>query len=423
MITPIISACKNNLRDIFVRPQHNNKSIDGLRAIAILYVLIFHCFFFTQYAFAEKQEFLNFINGLPLILHWVWQGDKGVDIFFVISGFLIGQHLMQEFKRNSTVNIKRFYLKRIFRIMPLYVFAIILYGSTGKGNAEYFWANLLLINNFLSADKMFIPWSWSLTIEGQFYVIAPLLIYILYKTKSYFFSLISLFIFANIVRLFLLQNDPEIYTNTLVDYFLNDDKVTAIRYLETLYINLYTRMGPIILGIIAAYIDTYHKEKAIYLCSQYTKTHTTIIIFLFTVLIFITSRQVFIPSSSVFFNEGQQLIFSTIGRNLFSAVITILMLSAFYQSGLLSRIVNRFLSSKIWFPISQTSFSLYLFHIPFIFLAFYLIKGKEKIHFIETYEMLSVAILALLFSFIFGVLTFILLERPFMKIGKRKTNS
>ena len=90
-----------------------------------------------------------------------------------------------------------------------------IYGSTVKGNAEYFWANILLINNFLTAEKMFIPWSWSLTIEGQFYLLAPFVIYLFYKTKNYFMPIVGLFLLAGAIRFLLLQNDPAIYTNTM----------------------------------------------------------------------------------------------------------------------------------------------------------------------------------------------------------------
>ena len=49
---------------------------------------------------------------------WISKGDLGVDLFFVISGFLIGTILFKEFNKSNTLNFKRFYIRRFLRLMP-----------------------------------------------------------------------------------------------------------------------------------------------------------------------------------------------------------------------------------------------------------------------------------------------------------------
>jgi peptidoglycan/LPS O-acetylase OafA/YrhL len=79
--------------------------LDHLRAIAILLVMIFH-----------------FGRGVPSWLEPIQQiGWTGVDLFFVLSGYLIGFQLLKEYKNTGDLNFKRFYIKRFFRILPVYV--------------------------------------------------------------------------------------------------------------------------------------------------------------------------------------------------------------------------------------------------------------------------------------------------------------
>src|SRR5271165_4954607 len=77
-------------------------SLDGLRAISIFMVIVCHISIGTQY---EKLF-------LPI-------GSMGVEIFFVISGFLITTLLLRERERSGSINLKKFYIRRAYRILPL----------------------------------------------------------------------------------------------------------------------------------------------------------------------------------------------------------------------------------------------------------------------------------------------------------------
>ncbi len=415
----MLKAINSNFRTIFQRPDHNNKPIDGLRAIAITFVVLFHSFFFTQYAFAEKHEFLAFIDNIPFWLNWVWQGDKGVDIFFVISGFLIAQQLMQEYHRGEGISFRKFYIKRACRIIPLYLFAIVLFGSTGTNNAEYFWANLLLVNNFISVEKIFIPWSWSLTIEMQFYLLMPFFLLWLYRTRRPLMVLVLLYFFSTVVRMLLLANDPQLYTKTLIDMHLTDDAAAAINYLDTLYVNLHSRCGPLLLGVLAAYVDTHYGGRLKDYFAQ--KTWVLNALFLLSLLLIagVTMLPVYVASDSPTYHPALHYFYLALGRNLFALGIALFMITALYSAGL-GRFSYRILAARFWFPISQTSYAIYLFHIPFLFAAFYLLQGGEKIHTIHAGEVVLVAALGLLLAAIFSSLTFALIERPAQRWGRKR---
>ncbi len=406
-----------SLRSIFQRPDNNNKPLDGLRAIAITFVVLFHSFFFTQYAFAEKHEFLTFIDGIPFWLNWVWQGDKGVDIFFVISGFLIAQQLMQECHRTDGLNFRVFYLKRACRIFPLYLFAILLFGLTGTGNAEYFWANLLLLNNVISVEKIFIPWSWSLTIELQFYLLMPFFLMFLYRSGRPVIILVLLFFASILLRMWLLLDDPQLYTKTLIDMLLTDDKEAAINYLDTLYVNLYSRCGPLLLGVLAAHVNTHHGVRLKDYFARNIWFLNTLFLLSLLLIAGVTMIPVYVASDSPAYHPLLHFLYISLGRNLFALGVALFMLTALYRAGL-GCISYRFLAARFWFPISQTSYAIYMFHIPFLFVAFYILQGGEKIHSIQAGEVVMVAVLGLLLSAIFSSLTYIFIERPAQSWGR-----
>src|ERR1039457_3128966 len=87
-------------------------SLDGLRAISIFMVLIGHALFSYH---GEHQVGWSYLGN----------GDLGVSIFFVISGFLITALLLREFEKNGAISLRRFYLRRALRILPtFYVFLL-----------------------------------------------------------------------------------------------------------------------------------------------------------------------------------------------------------------------------------------------------------------------------------------------------------
>ena len=168
--------------------------INGLRAIAVLAVVFYHA------------DFEIFKGG------WL-----GVDIFFVISGYLISNIIISQLNDN-TFTFKNFYLRRAKRILPALFttllltipFAYIL--LTPKATFEYiksfiaslfFYANYYFQNlDFYIAEStklMPLIHTWSLSIEEQFYLIFPLFVFFIFKYfKKYFTLIIGFFIFASI---------------------------------------------------------------------------------------------------------------------------------------------------------------------------------------------------------------------------------
>lgn len=175
------------------------KNLTGLRAIGSIRVLVGHI------------EFLKVFWGIPA-MHWFPIGGKlGVTFFFALSGFLITSLLLQEKAITQTVKMRKFYVRRILRILPLYYLVIILSifvfsqidffkipGYTDNMLRDLSWANLLivllLLPNMLDFHIPYADQRWSIVVEEQFYLIQPFFIRFFSNRKILFiiFTLIGL---------------------------------------------------------------------------------------------------------------------------------------------------------------------------------------------------------------------------------------
>src|SRR3981081_3459715 len=158
------------------------RGLDGLRGIAILLVMIYHQT--VAVGSTPVDRFVGF---------WTLSGWVGVDLFFVLSGFLITGILYDS--RGSTGYFRNFYARRVLRIFPLYyaVVALSLFilphlphwklDSLARINGDELWYWTYLSNFSIGAHSEFrhgiLDISWSLAIEEQFYLTWPILVLLL----------------------------------------------------------------------------------------------------------------------------------------------------------------------------------------------------------------------------------------------------
>lgn len=136
--------------------------LDGLRAIAILVVMLFHS------------------NPDVLV-----GGYVGVDLFFVLSGFLITSILVDEYRSKGAINVPRFYLRRFLRLAPPLLFMLAAYVLIapfvwpGEAHGRDALFTALYITDFtlpMGLGPDHLVHSWSLAVEEQFYLLWPLLL-------------------------------------------------------------------------------------------------------------------------------------------------------------------------------------------------------------------------------------------------------
>src|SRR6476620_2606382 len=117
-----------NLRHLLVRPPDNVAALDGYRAISVVLVMLFHVFL-VYVALQPGFPAVPFMLKGGVLTGFVWNGDKGVDVFFVISGFLITTILLKQIERTGKVALGNFYLRRFARLSPAYWVALALYAT------------------------------------------------------------------------------------------------------------------------------------------------------------------------------------------------------------------------------------------------------------------------------------------------------
>lgn len=410
-----------NFKSMILRPGDNYAFIDGLRAIAILMIMLYHSFYIVRLVLTD-EKFTSFVLQTPWYLAWIWNLEKSLEIFFVISGFLISGLLMREHKKNGTINLRSFYWRRYLRLTPLYVFAILLYWLMIGDKAKNLWANILYVNNFLPLDEVSMPWTWSLAVEEQFYLLFPLLLmFLILPSKKPLLWLGGLFASAFMINFLIVSNDSVLWNNLYSDIFLESDKFK--HYFDYYYNDLHTRFGAFICGIVVAYVYFYHREwldslfDNIWLCRGIT------LVALWVVVGGFMSNIYFVQDMNTL-NYSRAYMITC--RNIFSIALAWLMLACIYPEGLGSW-VKRFLSAKFWFPFAQLSYSMYLFHYTFAtVIAINLLKNLEyagvivDIYNTPYYWFLCVFGILLMVSMIWGTLTFVLIEKPFMQLRDLK---
>ena len=333
------------------------KDINGLRAIAVISVVLYH---------AGYESFSG--------------GWLGVDMFFVISGFLISNIIISELN-TETFSFKRFYLNRAKRILPALISTIVIaipfsyWLLTPKSMLEFlnsafasmfFYANYFFQNlDFYNSDPtkyMPLLHTWSLAIEEQFYLLFPLLCFVVYMTNKRI--ILSFFTLLFIYSLFLNST-----TGNLVKFY-----------------QLQFRAWELLLGVIVMILSQRFEIK-----------HSG-------------KLGIFIILFSLMYFDNQMLTVNSIEPKITIATGTALVLLSNNNFKVFSNTLN----SKVFNFFGNISYSLYLFHQPFY--AF--ILNFEKKYNRNVPDFLD--LILLLFLFVVSFLNWKFVEQVFLKSTIKK---
>ncbi len=216
--------------------------LDLLRAIAIVWVMLFHSFI---------------VGGLGPDFAWLSRfGWAGVDIFFVLSGFLIGSQVLRPLQRGEPFSFSGFYARRAWRILPafgvvlaLYVFFPTLREVPGLQSWWQF-ATFTLNLSIDSAHNPAFSHAWSLCVEEHFYLVFPLLAWWLTRrpSASTFIGVCAAVVVAGIVL------------RTTV--WLHDTALDPPRnwFLEDLYYPTWMRLDGLLMGVVLATLRVWRAQ-------------------------------------------------------------------------------------------------------------------------------------------------------------------
>ncbi len=352
------------------------KQLDGLRAIAVILVLISH-----------------WIN-IPS-LQKVHLGIMGVNLFFVLSGFLISEKLLIE-KAQIAENIKsiksvlsNFYMRRFLRIFPIYYLTIfILFAINWSPSRKYIVYLLTYTTNFISSFSIDVEplvtfvHTWSLSVEEQYYIIIPILILTIRNTKK----LSVIFILTGIL------------SRILFYVFLHEPIFEkAIVFFTT---SCFDAFG---LGLLLAYLKNSNSN----LLQEKLKNNTSV----FIVLLLVYSIMLIV----LFYNSISFIM--VFDRFVFSLISTFMIGLACFD--LNPMFIRKFLSNKIMTYIGKISYGVYLYH---YFLSKFLGLFFEKIHVENIFTDMNVFfkfIIYFIITILIASASWYLIESPLNKLKKK----
>ena len=353
--------------------QNYRPEIDGLRALAVLSVVFYH----IKLEIFDKIIFKN--------------GFLGVDIFFVISGFLITRILILSIINKDKYIILNFYIKRIKRILPVLLFIIFIFTPLGwlyltpsfyVDFSKSLISAIAFVSNFYflfsaqiygAVGSEYLPFlhTWSLAVEEQFYLLYPIFLILTFTYfKKYFLSILIIFLILSLgLAEFLASNYPA------HNFFL-----------------LPSRLWQILLGAIIAVYMVSHDHKTI------DNNYGNFIVFLS--MTFMVFPILFFPSTVI--NIGKihpSISFLSILPSLGAALFILFSNNKLF--------FTKFLSSKIMVFFGLISYSLYLWHYPI--LAF-----NKIVNFYDD-TLLSNKIIFFISIVLLSYVSYRLIETPFRK--------
>lgn len=408
-----------NFRSVFIREHDRLAPLDGFRALSILTVIFYHAYYGVS-TLMSSEEFTQFASSMPHYLLWVEHADKGVDVFFVLSGFLIGNMLLKELIRTNRIELMQFYIKRGMRLFPAaWVLVFLAFLGPSVADKTYLWATMFYVQNFLDTENIHVSWTWSLAVEEQFYILAPLVLLATVRNKKALSSLIVLWLLSFVIRYVILLQHPQFYHVPFANLIFTTWEGYDSTYFSVLNDNLYTRYGALTTGMIGACLYTFHRGKLETIFIERKRLATILVWGSILMAIAILNFPIGMPGQGDS-SATIKLIFHTVHHNLFSLNVLIVMLACLLENRhiKLIDIVRRFLALKCWYPIAQLTYPMYLFHIPILFAvaAIYKANNPNFVDVIDTSGLVALFLFGTFAVFLFSLVIHLVLEKPVMNM-------
>jgi peptidoglycan/LPS O-acetylase OafA/YrhL len=220
--------------------------LDLLRAIAIAWVMLFHSYL---------------VGGLGEDFAWLSRyGWMGVDLFFVLSGYLIGQQVLAKLAAGRDFSFAEFYLRRAYRILPAFAVVLAAYAALPAlreaPGMEPWWkfAGFYMNLSIDYAENSAFSHAWSLCVEEHFYLLFPMLAFALTRKPSVgrFVVLCVAIVMAGIA----LRSAVWLHDSALAEAGL----VTRNWFVEDIYYPTWNRLDGLLAGVVLAAIHVFRPQ-------------------------------------------------------------------------------------------------------------------------------------------------------------------
>lgn len=393
-------------RELWERPHQNLAPLDGLRGFASCIVVFYHCVLFTGFIDPNSPQAQR-APWLPLVANGFW---TGIDIFFVLSGFLIGRLLIRDLRADGKLYYPSFFLRRGFRIFPAYylvltasmllilplgvpVFHYLFLSSDWREVAGASWANYLYVVNYVRPGNTPSPmsWAWSLCVEEHFYLLLPLVLLLAYRLPPW----------RGARPLALLFFVAAPLAGRAFQYAANP----ALSLMDGFYYYSHNRFDELFVGVLIAYFYVTHRAALHAFVHRLGRSlwvaglAATAVVWVFGGL----------QRSGAFAVVGQ---FSLMALGTGAILLNCLFLP---------NAVTRFFAHPLWYPLARISYGTYLVH-PFILFGFLALHLRSaSIADLQPGAVVALYALVMVVSSLVAGTMFIALEAPLLRAGVRRS--
>ncbi|KAL7029378.1 hypothetical protein ACKWTF_006213 [Chironomus riparius] len=399
--------------------------LNGIKAVSMFCILSGHALVFMVGGPMQNSEF--FKKQLTMIQNaFLFNSPLLVDSFLLLSGFLFARLVLVEMdKRRGRINFGLLYVFRYIRLTPAYLMMIGLYSTwfikIGDGplwkqriSLEQercqisWWKNLLYINNYYGNDALCMFQSWYLAADTQLFILAPLIIYPLWKCRR-----IGLYITGILASICTFIPFYITYTQSLDPTFMIwQDEVSdlsANNYFIYTYGKTHMRAISYIIGILIGYIAFYIHKKKIRISNQKRN-----LMWILSSIAGIASMYgvtlYYIPSYK--YSNLESALYNSLHRLGWSIFTGWLVLGCVTSSGSL---LKTFLSSHILVPISRLTYCAYLTN---GFIELYLAASVRTPRYMSVFSLTGETLSHVALTFLAALILCLMFESPIHGIEK-----
>ena len=413
--------------------------LNGVRFFATCNVVLGHVIVF-QLGFPWKNgnAFFDIMESPSVAL--IYNGLYSVDLFFWLSGFLMGYLILTELvRKDGQIGWGLLYFHRYWRIVPTVAFMMFFTITLGQylGNGplwyrfdmsgqcdQYWWTNLTFLINFVpdGLGNQCVGVTWFLANDFQFFLITPPIMFLYYKYgRKVGWALLSILGLISIICSFAI--------NAFYGYSVCMAGGGNMTFFQNEYTKPYVRVGPYAIGVAMGWIffTYYHYKKTKEVFDIWALTIARAItgnvyirygvffggLGLYNFILFIQhSAYADVRNGFTNWNSGETVMF--LGTHRFLIGIA---LSAILMPVLLGRMpfLREFLGAAVFAPLAKMCFCVYLMHITVLFCI--LTSTETSVHF-SALQSACLTILTILISFFVGYATSMLVEAPCMNLEK-----
>ncbi|XP_011155266.1 nose resistant to fluoxetine protein 6-like isoform X2 [Harpegnathos saltator] len=394
--------------------------IHGLRFLSMVWVIMGHTIFYMIDYFDNKATAIRMSDSIASQV--ISNASLVVDTYFFLSGFLLTyMYLIKSMGRtqtkpiNYTAKLNEFFvavMSRFIRITPSYMITMgIVYLNSSwysrtsqfymnerphETCAKYWWRNLLYINNLFDRASMCMSWSWYLSNDMQFFVIGLILLIL---STVYFYTAVVILCTLLIGTIVLTG-----YISYVNEYVPTLDE--QYRFMDLLYDRPWVRIGPYLVGMIAAYIllkmgkKLTLKRTTVILCWCFGSACNVFVLF------GLYQRHISVVVASFY------VAFS---RTVWAIGLAWILIACYTKHG---GIVNRFLSFKCWIPFSRLTYCAYLLN-PFIVSSIYLYG--ESVGHVDILSLITIFLGNFVSTYCTAYVLSLMSETPYILLIRRFT--